>query len=236
MKQPVLVWDIPTRLCHWLMALNVFACWATIELLEEMQWHFYAGYSLLTLVIFRIIWGFIGTRYARFKHFIYPASETLDYAKNITQRHSQTYLGHNPIGSLSALLMLLALLVQTITGLFNSDDYFFGPLNSLVKHNVSTLLGTVHEINFEILEIIIAVHIAAIIFYRLYKKQKLSSAMLHGKKELTENNSKSPEEASIDGSKLWLALFVFIMCAGLIYVLATYFTQTLPINDFDPYS
>jgi len=238
MKQHILVWDLPTRLCHWLIALSVLACWATIELLEEMQWHFYAGYSLLSLVLFRITWGFIGTHHARFKQFFYPVAETLNYAKNITKKNSRAYLGHNPIGSLSALLMLTSLLVQAVTGLFNSDNYFFGPLNSLVSDDLSTLLGTIHEINFEILEVLIAVHITAIIFYRVHKKQKLSSAMLHGKKEIADDASDSSTNdlQSIDSSKLVLALIVFIICAGCIYGLVSYFEQALPVNDFDPYS
>lgn len=211
------------------MVVALIACWGSIELFENMQWHFYAGYSLLTLLLFRIIWGFIGTRYARFGQFLYPLSETLGYAKNMANKNSTPYLGHNPIGSLSVLLILLVLSMQVLTGLFNSDDYFFGPLNGLVGKAMQIRLSNIHSINFDIIKVVIAIHIIAVLFYRFYKKQTLTTAMLHGKK-----NSNDDTQA-IKHSKLWLALIVILVCASCVYGMVSYFESTLPAEEFDVY-
>lgn len=187
----------------------------------------------MTLILFRFIWGFVGSRYARFGSFLYPLKEIASYAKSIKSRNkNRGYLGHNPIGGLSALAMMLAILLQVSTGLFNTDDYYFGPLNGLIDKNLAAFFSSIHQLNFDLLKLLIATHIIAILYYKFYKKENLSKAMITGKKNPfatdDENNS-----AAIRGSKLALALLVLMLCAGIVYGLANAFSDTLPSNQYD---
>lgn len=228
-KQSTLkVWDIPTRLFHWALVILIFYAWLAVEVLEDMQQHFYAGYSILTLVLFRLCWGVFGTVYAKFSNFIYSPKQIFNYAKTLGDKSSKPYLGHNPLGGLAVLLMLFALLLQTSTGLFNSDDYFHGPLSGLVSSQLRSLAGEVHALNFNFLIALIALHIAAVLLYVLYKKQRLIKAMISGNKVAQTDSS-----AAIKSSKLILALLLLLVCAGGVYYIATGFTDTLPSSEYD---
>ena len=113
MSKQVLIWDLPTRICHWLLAISITYSWYSVEIAEDLEQHFWSGYTILTLILFRFTWGFIGSRYARFSSFLFPIKEIVSYAKSIRTRPTdKNYLGHNPIGSLSALAMMLAILLQ----------------------------------------------------------------------------------------------------------------------------
>ena len=233
MNKKVLVWDLPTRICHWLLVVCIVYSWYSVEISEDMQQHFWSGYTILTLILFRFTWGFIGSRYARFSSFLFSIKEITSYAKSIKSRNTiKHYLGHNPIGSLSALAMMLVILLQASTGLFNSDDYYFGPLSGLVDKKLGAWLSSIHSLNFDLLTLLIASHLIAILYYKFHKKENLSKAMITGKKTVLatdkENNS-----VAIHGSKLALALFVLALCAGIVYGLANAFTDTLPSNEYD---
>lgn len=233
MSKKVLVWDLPTRICHWLLAVSIVYSWYCIEIVEDMEQHFWSGYTILTLILFRLIWGFIGSRYARFSSFLFPKEEIVSYAKSIKSRTiNKHYLGHNPIGSLSALAMMLAILLQASTGLFNSDDYYFGPLSGLIDKKLTAYLSSIHQLNFDLLKLLIATHIIAILYYKFYKKENLSKAMITGKKTaLATDEGNKP--VAISGSKLILALLVLALCAAIVYGLANAFSDTLPSNEYD---
>jgi len=234
MSKNILVWDIPTRLCHWLLVASIFYAWFAIEFLEDMQHHFIAGYSCLTLILFRLIWGFVGNEHARFSSFIFTPSQIIDYSKTLRQKSSKEYLGHNPLGSLSVFLMLFIIGLQTTTGLFNSDDYFFGALNYMVDKEVERVFTFIHEWNFEVIVVIITVHIVAIVFYRVYKKQHLISAMIHGKKN--SNESTQPPTAAVNTtSKLVLAAVILALCAGGVYLTATALPKPATSESYDYY-
>ena len=157
----------------------------------------------------------------------------MNYAKNIKKRNEgKHYLGHNPIGSLSALAMLLAILIQASTGLFNSDDYFFGPLSGLIDKKLASLLSNIHEINFDLLTLLITTHLIAILYYKLYKKENLSSAMITGKKAAIATDERN-NSVAIGGSRLFLALFVLALSAGAVYGLVNAFSDTLPSGEYD---
>ena len=252
-KKEILVWDIPTRLFHWLLVIAITYAWFAVEILEDMEQHFYAGYSVLTLLLFRLVWGFVGSRYALFKSFLYSPAKIMAYVKTLPVKESTQeqqpinkttrYLGHNPLGGLAVFAMLAVLLFQTGSGLFSSDDYYYGPLAGLIDKGLVAKLTNLHHLNFDIITALIAIHIVAILLYRLYKKEHLVGAMFTGKKftgkkftsESAPNKKPVSADAAITGSKLVLALFVLVLCITAVYLLANSFTDTLPSAE-DYYS
>lgn len=114
-QQPVIVWDILVRIFHWSLVVSFTVAYLTGD--EENPWHVYAGYTVLGLIVFRVVWGFIGSRYARFSDFIYSPSEVLQYVKGLRAGNPKRYLGHNPLGSWMVMAMLMMLFVVTLSGL-----------------------------------------------------------------------------------------------------------------------
>jgi len=182
MKKIIRVWDLPIRLFHWLLVLCITGSFVTINLGDEfIQWHAYFGYSILTLLIFRIIWGFVGSKHARFLSFIPSKQAIVDYL----QGRSPRVLGHNPIGALSVFALLFVLSVQVFTGLFVDDEVSFkGPLEKYVSGAVASFFSEIHEGNQVVILTLIAIHIAAIIFYKKFKGEDLIKPMISGDKEI----------------------------------------------------
>jgi cytochrome b len=176
------LWDWPVRICHWSIVLLVIACWWTAEI-HEIVYHGYCAYALLAVVIFRIYWGFFGSSSARFSHFLTTPAAAWRYLKNITQRDLPVSAGHNPVGGYSAVALLLLLLVQIGLGLFaiDVDGFDGGPFTDYLSFKTARLIADWHEITFNILLGFIALHIVAIIYYLLWRRQNLTAAMLHGK-------------------------------------------------------
>jgi len=202
MKKIIRVWDLPIRLFHWLLVICIAGSFATIKLSDELiQWHSYFGYSILTLLIFRIIWGFVGSTHARFLSFAPTPKSLLDYLRG----KSQHVLGHNPLGALSVFALLFALSVQVTTGLFIDDEISFqGPLSKYASSSVVSLLSQIHEANQVVIYILITIHIAAIVYYRKFKGEDLIKPMINGDKEIdpSEEAKYSPSDlgrASKDG-------------------------------------
>ncbi len=214
-----LIWDLPVRLFHWSLLCSIAYGWFAVEILEDMDHHFIAGYCTLTLILFRIIWGAIGTYYARFGNFLYPPGEIIRYAKTLfSHKNHKKYAGHNPLGGLAVCALLFVILLQASSGLFSNDEYFyFGPLSDNVPEKVSAQIGEFHEFNFNIILGLIVLHIAAILFHRIVKKEKLTSAMITGKKE-----DASDHYQAITGSKLIAAMLVLIICGSGVYAIANY--------------
>lgn len=172
----VRVWDLPTRLFHWTLAALVVAAFATIYA-GELDWHFRAGYAVLALVIFRLLWGFVGSRYARFSSFPPSPTAALAYLRgNYPPR-----LGHNPLGALSVYAILLVVLVQVVLGLFANDGSFSeGPLARLVTGSTSDLATRLHKWNQWLIVGLVVCHITAIFFYFKAKRENLVRPMLLG--------------------------------------------------------
>ncbi len=148
---------------------------------EFIQWHAYFGYSILTLLIFRIFWGFVGSTHARFTSFFPTKKAILDYLSGSSPR----VLGHNPIGAISVFALLFALSVQVITGLFVDDEVSFkGPLEKYVSSSIASFLSQIHEGNQVVILTLITIHIAAIIFYKKFKAEDLIKPMISGDKEI----------------------------------------------------
>ena len=131
--QKTLIWDIPTRLFHWLIVASLLAQYATVEWLEnKVQWHFYIGYFTLFLIVFRIIWGFVGTQHAKFSSFITGPRKVFNYIKTLFKWQSEPAIGHNPLGGWFVVVMLVLLTIQAVSGLFMTDDIFLdGPYRQL---------------------------------------------------------------------------------------------------------
>ncbi len=211
----VKVWDIPVRLFHWVLVALVLTQWLTAEAdlpTYNMQAHVYCGYAILSLVLFRIVWGFVGSTYARFYNFIYGPAKILEYATNILNPNAKHYLGHNPMGGLSVFGLLAILLFQAVTGLFANDDIATtGPLAQFVSENSSNLLTKAHKFGFDILLILVALHLSAIFFYLLVKKENLVRPMIFGKKAVAEEFQE--EEAKIV-NPVWAFIIYAVIAAA----------------------
>jgi cytochrome b len=182
MKKIIRVWDLPIRLFHWLLVLCISGSIISVNLGgNAIQWHAYFGYSILTLLIFRIVWGFVGSTHARFASFLPTKESLLQYLRG----KSPKVLGHNPLGALSVFALLFALCVQVFTGLFVDDEIAFqGPLAKYVPDWVSSLLSEIHEANQVVIFTLIAIHISAIWFYKKFKGENLVRPMISGDKEI----------------------------------------------------
>lgn len=179
MSVSIKVWDLPLRLFHWLLALSVLSVVVTGELGGNLiDWHGRIGVLVLGLLIFRFIWGFVGTTHARFASFFPTPAKITAYLKGQWQG-----IGHNPLGALSAIALLGVLAALVVTGLFANDDIAFqGPLFSLVDKSLSDKLSGLHARSFYALIVLIPLHLAAIVYYVRVKKHNLVVPMLTGDK------------------------------------------------------
>lgn len=172
---------------------------------------------MLGLLIFRLLWGLSGTTHARLSTLFYPPRLIWQYMLTLPQKDSRHFAGHNPVGALSVLLMLSLLLIQTISGLFADDDIFTaGPWNHAISSEWQDIMNNFHHLTFDIILIVIGLHLSAILFYRFYKGQRLPEAMIHGKKLLANE----PELTShLTGRALWVASMAALLCYLIIEVL-----------------
>ncbi len=179
---PLKVWDVPTRLFHWTLVLLVAGAWITVEI-GRMEWHAWIGQAILALVIYRIIWGIIGSETAQFWNFIRGPKAVFAYAKGLVARHHREPLGHNPLGALMVVALLLLLAVQASLGLTANDDIFFeGPLFNLVGKDLSDWLTGIHHLLFNVILAAVIVHVAAVGLYLVVKRENLIGPMITGVK------------------------------------------------------
>lgn len=177
------VWDLPLRLFHWVLVLLVASQVVTASIGgNALEYHALGGYAILTLVLFRIVWGFAGGTHARFADFVRGPATVLAYAKSLLSGSAVAHRGHNPLGGWSVLAMLASLLVQASTGLFASDDVMMeGPLVKHVPGRFSEIATAIHDVNAIVLLALIALHLLAVLFYVLGKKQNLIEPMVTGR-------------------------------------------------------
>ncbi len=227
-----LVWDLPLRAFHWLFAASILASWGTAKLgFAWMPWHIRLGYWMMGLLVFRIIWGLIGPRHARFTSFLKGPGAILRYAKGLAGRgEGMASIGHNPLGGLMVIIMLLLAAFQVSTGLFATDDIAYtGPFNSTVSSSTAGLLTSIHQINFNLIWAAIALHVGAIAYYAFIKRQNLVPAMLHGWKPAEA----VPADQAITSSELWKALVVMIVAAAIVYGILSLAPASAPGGSFD---
>ncbi len=182
---PVRVWDLPTRLFHWLLVALFAFSWWTAET-ERLDWHMLSGDAILALVLFRIYWGFAGGATARFVNFLKGPRAFLAYLARLFERQGTPTAGHNPMGGWSVAAFILLLLLQTGLGLFaiDVDGLNSGPLNILISFEAGRRVARLHDQVFNLLLILIGLHLAAVLFYALYKRENLTAAMITGLRRL----------------------------------------------------
>jgi cytochrome b len=182
--QKIVIWDVPTRLFHWLTAVLVLAAYVTWRL-NWMDWHAWSGYAVLALVLFRLLWGFFGSDSARFARFLAAPRTVLRYLSHIGRRERDRQAGHNPAGGWMVLLMLVLLLGETLTGIYvNNDVAVEGPFTQLVRAPLADLITDLHDIFWQILLVAVVLHILAVIFYWAIKRHNLVLPMITGRKLL----------------------------------------------------
>lgn len=213
MTHKIRVWDLPTRLFHWGLALCIVAQFVTGNLGgNAMLWHMRTGYLVLSLLLFRLIWGFVGGHWSRFASFIRGPGTVLAYLRGRgPMEHS---VGHNPLGALSVVAMLSILSLQAGSGLLSDDEIAAaGPLAQHVSNAAVSLATHYHKTlgKFTLIALVL-LHIAAIGYYRAMKKQNLVSSMIDGDKELAQSVKPSRDDAKSRA----IAALLFAACATLV--------------------
>ena len=208
------VWDLPTRIFHWALVVCIAGSFITVNLGGNwMPWHFKFGFAVLTLLLFRLVWGFVGGRWSRFASFIYAPSAVLAYFKG--HGKPEQSVGHNPMGAASVFAILGILLLQVASGLFSDDEISNqGPLYKFISAaRVSTATWYHKELGNKIVAALIALHIAAIFYYLYKKKDNLIQPMWQGDKLLTIVVPASRDDAASRA----VAAVVFALCALLVW-------------------
>jgi len=222
-EQVRVVWDLPTRLFHWSLVLLIIASWVSAEFgsFDKAQ-HMLIGHMLLALILFRLVWGFVGGRYARFNAFLYRPHAYLDYVRSVFGGKPIRYRGHNPLGGLSALAMILALTVQVGSGLFTDDDIFAtGPLATFVSSETRSFLTSVHHLCFDLLLCLVVLHLVAVILYEFVKRERLVRPMLTGRKPMPPDDTVADVSAADEESgpptagSPWMALIVILVTGAI---------------------
>ena len=208
----VRIWDLPTRLFHWLIVALFAFSWWTAEY-DHLDWHMLSGYAILGLVLFRVYWGFAGSSTARFAHFLKGPRAVSDYARHVFERSGPSTPGHNPTGGWSVVALIFLLLLQTVLGLFaiDVDGVNAGPLDNLVSFETGRWFSHQHGKVFNLLLVFSGLHVAAILFYWLYKRENLISAMVTGSKRLPAADS----QPALAFTRLWWAV-PGLLAAGLL--------------------
>ncbi len=208
----VRVWDAPTRIFHWLLALLLAGAWYTGGDINQLDRHKWIGYGLLTLLLFRVAWGVVGTHHARFANFIAGPRRVAHHARTLPRRAAPSVAGHNPLGGWSVAVMLALLFVQALTGLFTHEDvlYQHGPLYPAVSSDTAAFLGRIHRNTFDFILAVVALHLAAVAFYSLWKRSDMVLAMFTGVKRLPTELARE----SVRGSRWGWALAAALLAAA----------------------
>ena len=213
------IWDVPVRIFHWSLVTLFIAAYVTNLLGPNyFNYHLWAGYGIIVLVVFRILWGFVGTYHARFFNFVRSPVATTKYALSVLKKKDVHYLGHNPLGAVMVVALLLAILVQAVTGLFTNDEIInLGPLYGYINDELSLKLTSIHRQLFYWIVGAIFLHIVAVLFHVWFKRDNIVKAMFTGKK----NTDELAEEKSISSSRIWLAIIIVaIVIAALVWIIS----------------
>ncbi len=179
-----LAWDLPTRLFKWTLVVLIITAWVSSGFADpDMTVHKAAGYGILTLLVYRVLWGFVGGSTARFASFVSSPSTVLAYVRALRAGAARPYLGHNPAGGLMILGLLVACLIQVVLGLCSTDGVMAsGPLADVIGDTWAARAATLHAIWFYVILGLAIVHIAVNLFYQLIKRENLIGAMITGRK------------------------------------------------------
>ena len=212
----VYVWDLPLRLFHWSLPLLLAVSWISVEL-QAMKVHELSGYAMLTLLLFRLVWGVIGSRTARFAYFVRGVPHTLEYARALRSKAAVKHIGHNPLGGWMVVLLLTVLLLQALTGLFSHDvSGTAGPLAGWVSYDASDWLTQFHSWNFDVLLGLVGIHLAAIAYYARVRGDNLVKPMLTGYKDVPHAHE------PLHVAPLWQAALLLAAAAAGVYALVSF--------------
>ena len=210
------VWDLPVRVMHWLLAIGIGVCWWTgIE--NELEYHLYSGYAILWIVLMRLYWGVVGSSTARFVNFVRGPKAILDYATTLHRRDTPHAHGHNALGAISIVVMLGLVLTVVVLGLFavDVDGLYSGPLSSYVTFKQGRHIAHLHYDWFNILLWMIGLHLAAVLFYFLYKRQNLIRPMISGKRQVKrQGEAREPEMKIVP---LWRFVIGAVIVSAIVY-------------------
>lgn len=212
----VATWDGPTRLFHWTLVILIGMAWVSRKYGDAgLVWHTWNGYAILILLVWRVLWGFVGSSTARFSSFFYAPWTSARYALDFVARRPRFFLGHNPLGGLVVLLMLGLVAAQGLLGLFSYDDHddnVGGPLSAKVSDAAWAWATKWHLQMFDVLLAIIALHVTASLVYLVWKRENLIRPMITGRKPVAE--FEDAREAQIVGSVR--ALVCLVVAIGLV--------------------
>jgi cytochrome b len=181
-QELIKVWDLPLRLFHWLLVAGFFVAYLTED--ELLTVHVWAGYLVFGLLLFRLVWGFIGSDYARFSNFLCSPVKSIIYVKDVVALKAKRYLGHNPAGAAMIMLLLVSLLMTSITGFaVYGADQGSGPLANIVGSSNEKLWEEVHEFFANFTLFLVFLHIAGVIVESFIHRENLAKAMWHGYKK-----------------------------------------------------
>ncbi len=212
------MWDIPTRLFHWSLVICIGLSWWSVEN-KRMDIHYWSGLVALGLLVFRIYWGFAGPETVRFARFIKGPREVVRYLRRLFRTGYRASFGHNPLGALSVIALLLAVAIQVGLGLFASDTSYVssGPLSHLVDYEASEDITDLHEDFFNVLMFVIGLHLAAIVFYLAVKRINLVWPMVTGSR--SAENAEGPPAGIAPISLLRLCIGI-VLAAGAVWLIA----------------
>ena len=185
--ETVRLWDPVVRVLHWALALAVVAAWTLGQFGPPiMTWHFWAGYAVLGIVGLRVVWGFVGPRPARFSSFAYGPAAIFRYVSGVLARRPSHWPGHNPLGGVFVFLLLGVVAAQAATGLFSDpEDYInAGPFAADVGMDAARTALSWHHLLSDAVLILVSLHVAAILFYRIWKREDLVRPMITGRKQV----------------------------------------------------
>jgi cytochrome b len=208
------LWDGPTRIVHWALVILIAFAWWSGEV-GRMEWHRLAGYAVLGLIVFRLIWGFAGSASARFASFVRGPGATLAYVRTLPRRAQKDLPGHNPLGAWSVLAILAVLVAQVVTGLFavDVDAIEAGPLSDRVSFDTGRLFAKWHHWSFWALETLVVLHVAAVVFYLTYKRANLIGAMVTGRQAFSD-------DPKLAFAPLWRAALAAIVAGAIAWFVA----------------
>jgi cytochrome b len=215
----VAVWDAAVRIVHWLMVVVLVVLLATgLAGNDWLVWHMRAGYTMLTLVLFRVAWGFCGSRNARFGAFVRGPRAAARYARTLAKRTHEWHATHNPLGAWMVMALLAALLAQCTLGLFTNDDVLYeGPLAKLVSKDLSDTLSSLHRRGWWVIAALALLHIGAVAAYYAFRRDNLVRPMFTGRKRLPPGTA----DPALASASTALALGILAACALAVWWLVT---------------
>jgi cytochrome b len=215
------VWDFPVRLFHWVLVILLVTSYFSGRAGGDwMKVHFWSGYAILTLLLFRIVWGFIGSTTARFSDFVKGPSAAFRHLAELAGADRPREAGHNPLGGAMVLVLIFAVLAQVVAGLFSADTdtgVVTGPLSGLVADKWIERATAFHAYWINILLILAGVHVLAAIVYLVWKRQNLIGAMIHGHKPIDDVVRPGQPAPRLQFASGKLAISLLIACAAVVY-------------------